>query len=351
MAAYAQEAERIPSTPRPSPTAAVEQAEKVDKVEKGEAMTTEREHRLRGTVKDPVGAVIQGAKVSLFSVQTGKKELATNEDGVYVFDHLPAGNYMLEVESPGFIKSARELSLVGRETSHDEEARLGIGFEVTVDVVADINVEIGTAGGAAVVEYSTELGRAVADDDIEKARELIANGADPNGKENDYGKITPVFIAVENGNLEMVKLLLDAGAKLSVKDEEKQTPLMRLDGDAGPELVELLVRHGMKVDAKDKEGNTALIIAAQGAKAEVLKALIDAGADANKANKEGLTPLMGAVMNGDVDAVRVLINAGAAINAKDAESRTALDMADEDEDEMQKLLAQYGAIHGKTGDQ
>jgi Carboxypeptidase regulatory-like domain len=58
---------------------------------------------LTGTVKDPSGAVIPNATVTLTSATTSQARTATTgADGVYHFNLLPPGNYRVHIESSGF---------------------------------------------------------------------------------------------------------------------------------------------------------------------------------------------------------------------------------------------------------
>jgi Carboxypeptidase regulatory-like domain/TonB-dependent Receptor Plug Domain len=58
---------------------------------------------LTGTVKDPSGAVIPNATVTLTSVDTGQTRTGmTGGDGVYHFNLLPPGNYRVRIEASGF---------------------------------------------------------------------------------------------------------------------------------------------------------------------------------------------------------------------------------------------------------
>jgi len=58
---------------------------------------------LRGTVKDPQGAVIRGATVTLTNQRTKDERHATStEDGTYTFSALTPGNYTIKTEAPGF---------------------------------------------------------------------------------------------------------------------------------------------------------------------------------------------------------------------------------------------------------
>ena len=58
---------------------------------------------LRGTVKDPQGAIIRGATITLINERTKDERRATSsEDGTYTFTALSPGNYTVKSEAPGF---------------------------------------------------------------------------------------------------------------------------------------------------------------------------------------------------------------------------------------------------------
>lgn len=298
--------------------------------------------RITGTVVDPVGAVIAGAQMTLFSVNK-TSSTSTDADGVYTFENLSPGTYQIETESPGFVTNKREVVIGERNDTVTASTALEVGgFEEIVEVKLNVDSEVVVLGGVmAAIEYTSPLSRAIADDDVDLVRELLAKGVNVNAKEDSYSKITPLFVAVENGNLEIVRLLLDFGAKVNARDTQKQTPIMRLDEDATPELVELLLQYRAKVDAVDNDGSTALIIAANRANPEVIEALIDGGADVNHANKEGKTALMSAADSDNIESVRALLVAGAKADAKDNEGDDAWEYAYDKK--VKALLVSYGA--------
>ena len=71
---------------------------------------------------------------------------------------------------------------------------------------------------------STALLRAVWSDDLETAKGLLRRGAQVS-LANAIG-VTPAYVAAENGNAAMLRLLLDAGADVSATDGTGDTLLM-----------------------------------------------------------------------------------------------------------------------------
>ena len=63
---------------------------------------------ITGTVKDPSGAAVAGAAVTLTDTERGTSLKAqTNADGIYSFPQLPISTYELRVEANGFQTSVR----------------------------------------------------------------------------------------------------------------------------------------------------------------------------------------------------------------------------------------------------
>lgn len=97
---------------------------------------------LGGTITDPSGAAINGARVAANNIRTGfTVETRTNEAGIYRFTRLPVGVYTLEVSFSGF-KSARRENIVlavGAVANLDLTLEVG-GTQETVTVTAEIPV-------------------------------------------------------------------------------------------------------------------------------------------------------------------------------------------------------------------
>jgi len=98
--------------------------------------------QLGGTVSDPKGAVVSGATVSLSGAANGFEQRATtNATGEYRFLLVPAGQYSLTVEAPGFAK------------------RVSPSITLTVGEVANLplTLALATAKGEVTVSADTEL--------------------------------------------------------------------------------------------------------------------------------------------------------------------------------------------------
>ena len=131
---------------------------------------------------------------------------------------------------------------------------------------------------------------------------------DPGATLNFNRGTTPLMRAARTNDVEVMRLLLDAGADPSITLPDGTTMLMlaagqglgaprgdgpriRVPTEAGAvEAVRLLLDRGVAVNATSNSGNTALHAAvARGD--SVVKLLAERGADLNARNKAGLTPL------------------------------------------------------------
>ena len=168
--------------------------------------------------------------------------------------------------------------------------------------------------------------------------------------------------ATENGNVDVMNVLISAGANQNVEDVDGDTWLhYAVYGNCSKEVLEAVIDLGADVNATNKRNETALMLASwkgnvdainvlisAGAdqtiesisgktwlhyavdgncSKEVLQAVIDLDADVNATNKQNETPLMWASFNGNVDAMNVLISAGANQAIQDVDGDTYLHYA------------------------
>src|SRR5260370_20057211 len=67
---------------------------------------------IRGTVTDPSGSVIAGAKVTAKNIGTGlQREATTGQDGGYVLAELPAGVYTVAAQAAGPSPAAQNVQV------------------------------------------------------------------------------------------------------------------------------------------------------------------------------------------------------------------------------------------------
>ena len=128
-----------------------------------------------------------------------------------------------------------------------------------------------------------------------------------------------LVFAIEDSDLQLVKMSIKAGADVNTKDELGGiTALMDASRYDSPEIVRILLDAGADVNARDNDrfsegdgGNTALIMASGKGDSEVVRMLLNAGADIDAKNNSGNTALMSATRKGHTQIVRILIQAGA----------------------------------------
>lgn len=95
-----------------------------------------------GTVKDPGGALVPGAQITLTNTATGvtQKTVSTSA-GAYSFPLVTVGTYSLKVEAKGFQTSVVNQVLVHVQTTDTEDVKLSVGQlsqEVTVTSAAPL---------------------------------------------------------------------------------------------------------------------------------------------------------------------------------------------------------------------
>jgi hypothetical protein len=91
--------------------------------------------RISGIIRDPSGAFVAGATVTLNNVGNGiKQTTTTNEQGQYSFPVVPVGRYELEVSSPGFQPYKKIGVVIDVNSALQIDATLQIKNSETVEV-------------------------------------------------------------------------------------------------------------------------------------------------------------------------------------------------------------------------
>ncbi len=262
-------------------------------------------------------------------------------------------------------------------------------------IAAGADVEERDSGTFSVLAAGVALG------DVEMVQVLLDAGANVNGAQDDLLKPlhgaamayrhmldTSIPTASEADYLEIIEVLLAAGADVDARDFNNSTPLITASGNDVPAIVELLIEKGADIEAQNVlgwrplhnataeleitsaiapllaagadvnvrtiYGETPLHFAAYGKGYDAVAMLITAGADVNAADENGVTAMMRATLyERDRDNLILLLDVGADVNAVDADGATALHIAAERNPENVLLLLEAGAdgtIRNDEGD-
>ena len=95
---------------------------------------------IRGAVTDPNGAALSKATVAVKNVATGfERRLTTSDEGTYLADNLPPGEYEIQIESQGFQKQLKRVTV---QTSNSAEANFSLTVGASTETVV-VNSAVG----------------------------------------------------------------------------------------------------------------------------------------------------------------------------------------------------------------
>ncbi len=155
-------------------------------------------------------------------------------------------------------------------------------------------------------------------------QQLLANGADPNFKDQDEQSV--LLHACANGKEEAAKILLQHDVDPNVIDKIGCTPLMWASVKEMDSLVPLLIQKGARLNDKDPMGTNALMKACMSGNKKVIKKLLKHNkTDMNAIDEQGQTALMHAVQNESITALEWLVQYGANTTIQDKSGKTAID--------------------------
>jgi uncharacterized protein len=156
---------------------------------------------------------------------------------------------------------------------------------------------------------STLLAWAVESQNGELVRLLLDRGAKASG----IGEISvaPLFIACQYGDPTILAALLNAHADVSATRAEGITPLSVCAGNAPPPILERMIAAGSPVDQSDAAGQTPLMRAAAAGRVDNMRLLLAHGAQVNRQTAKGFTPLFFALKSHVPDAPLALLEHGA----------------------------------------
>ena len=188
-------------------------------------------------------------------------------------------------------------------------------FRKCVELLLDAGAEVDCRSRIVYQFYTTALGHACELGCVELVQILLRAGADPNWLYSEKDT-TALVLAIDQSNEKIVCLLLDAGA--DVNDFLLQQAVLR--GNAP--IVQELLRHGADPNlASSRDGDVGiwespLVIAINEGQDEIVHMLLNSGADINAPAVEVFNALQAAAKKTDtIDYVQLLLDRGADVNA------------------------------------
>jgi ankyrin repeat protein len=179
--------------------------------------------------------------------------------------------------------------------------------------------------------------------DAEKTRLLLDRGARPDARADD-GRAPLIIAASQFGSGKVVKLLLDHGALATTAASNRTTALRQAAVTGDLEVMRLLIDAGA-----DLKGDAAAVLP------QALLARCRPCADMvlPHVDRRGISAALVTLARwGDVDAVRLLLDHGADVNARDADGRTVLMLASNSDtlslDVVRMLIARGADVNAQT---
>jgi ankyrin repeat protein len=166
--------------------------------------------------------------------------------------------------------------------------------------------------------------KAVEDNNLEKAQELVIKGADINGDvdgTDDFLDIpVPLGIAAKKGHREIVQFLVDQGAGVECGGYD-DPPLVCAAEIGNIPIIDYLIKHGA-----DGHTKRVLFAAVKSGNLEAVRYLVEQGAPVNVLNDD-CNPLHAASERGYLDIARFLVEKGALVNTYALRHETPLHLA------------------------
>ncbi len=202
--------------------------------------------------------------LSIFLLEKGADPNSPGDNGVTALHYAMAAGLSM-MNGLNYDKAYR---LVPPNMPELVKALLAKGADVNAQIIVALRLGPDDAATGFGLERATPFFLAALSGDAQLLRVLAANGADPSLRAK--GELTALMAAAGAGRgmtqgtikyrlgdpVEAVKVVLDAGADMHASNELGQTALHGAAGAGEDEVVQILVDRGAEVDAKDNDKQT-----------------------------------------------------------------------------------------------
>ena len=264
--------------------------------------------------------------------------LAKSEDIIEIFHrHIEKDRALLDAAEKGAIDQVKEALKRGANINAKDKKGDTALHKATQNRHPDVERFLLENGADRAAENALELtalhfSKAYAPQDIEGLLQ----------QKRAINEMLRIF--AEKGSIDRVKELLEQGANIDAKDENKNTALHKATQNQHPAIVQLLLDSGADSDVRNRDGQTPFSLA-KSCLAEAIIEIFHRHIEKNKA-------LIDAAEKGTIDRVKELLEKGANINGKDENKNTALHKATQNRrpDIVQLLLENGAYVHAKNSD-
>jgi ankyrin repeat protein len=165
---------------------------------------------------------------------------------------------------------------------------------------------------------------------------LDRGGAGPSSIDRKPLDVYPLAFAAQAGNVAAIERLHQAGDPVNARfrlsrNGAPTTPMTKAIRNGDLPVVRRLLDLGASVHMLDGEPWSLLDAAVHNNRPELAQLFLERGADVNQVDKNGYTPLLlaASIDFGDTTMIELLIKAGARLDVRNPEGKTSLDLARE----------------------
>ena len=164
-------------------------------------------------------------------------------------------------------------------------------------------------------------------------KSLLRAGATNNVNLSCWGRSTVHQVVWENGNVDVINKLFDAGFDIDARDADNETPLMNAIFRGFETAARRLIELGADVNAVNKSSKDSLLhLTTSFSVAGLFSDLVDKGGDYTVLNKNNRNVCHNAARFGTTELVKVITQAnlkGLNLSVRDVEGRTPRDYINE----------------------